>query len=199
MASSTRRLTCCGVPEDAPTNRWSPVSSNTRHPQAHATGPHLDTPQGQHEDQAREARETGNTLEKRHDSGTGIKAVVLHVPCLQGATGDVQPLGRLALGEPLGVSLAIACKQLRALEARPTLMAIMIATVLCLAYRCHRLPLFPKSLPCEKWRAKDGEVAPWLPSLSVSSQVFARSSSRRDGRRGDQGRSRVISNIHRDR
>jgi hypothetical protein len=67
------------------------------------------------------------------------------------------------------------------------LVAIMIATVLFLDYRYHRLPPLPKPLPCAKWRAKDGEVAPWLQSLSVSSQVFARSSSRRDGRRRDRG------------
>src|SRR6266700_1499698 len=50
-----------------------------------------------------------------------------------------------------------------------------------------QLPLLPKPLPCEKWRAKDGEVAPWFQSLSVSSHSFSRSSSRRDGRRHDIG------------
>ena len=148
---------------------------------------HLDTHQVQREDQAMEECETGNTLEKRHNSGTGVQAVLIHTPCLQGATGYVQPLGRLALGEPLGVSLALSFKQLSTLAARPALIAIMIATVLVLDYRCHRLPPFPQSLPYAKGRAKDGEVAPWLPSLSVSSQVFSRSSSRRDGRRGDRG------------
>src|SRR5262249_40776011 len=81
----------------------------------------------------------------------------------------------------------IAWKQVSALETRPALVAIMIATVLFLDYRCHRLPPRPKPLPCAKWRAKDGEVAPWLQSFSVASQVFSRSPSRRDGRRGDQG------------
>ena len=64
----------------------------------------------------------------------------------------------------------------------------MLAAVLFLDYRYHRLPPLPKSLPCEKWRAKDGEGAPWLQSLSVPSQVFSRVLSRRDGRRGDRGR-----------
>src|SRR5262249_37264336 len=91
-------------------------------------------------------------------------------------------------GDPLSAQLPIACKQVSALETRPALVAIMIATVLFLDYRCHRLPPRPKLLPCAKWRAKDGEVAPWLQSFSVASQVFSRSPSRRDGRRGDQGR-----------
>src|SRR5262249_1339926 len=98
-----------------------------------------------------------------------------------------QHLGCLALGDPLDVQLAITFKQVSALKARPALVAIMIATVLFLAYRCHRLPPLPQSLPCEKWRAKDGETAPRLQSLSVSSQVFSWSSSRRDGRRGERG------------
>src|SRR5262249_17940373 len=157
--------------------------------QANATGPHLDTHQVQREDQAMEERETGNTLEKRHDSGTGVQAVLIHAPCLQGATGDVQHLGRLALGEPLGVSFAISFKQLSALKARPALIAILIATVLVFAYRCHRLPPFSQSLPYEQWRAKDGEVAPWLQSLSVARPVFSRSPSRRGSRRGDRGQS----------
>jgi hypothetical protein len=76
------------------------------------------------------------------------------------------------------------CRVLRgtsstALEARPASIAIMIATVLFLDYRYHRLPPLPKPLPCAKWRAKDGEIAPWLQFLSVSDQMFSRSSSRR--------------------
>src|SRR5262245_28972805 len=59
----------------------------------------------------------------------------------------------------------------------------MIAAVLFVASRCHRLPPLPSDLPWEKWKAKDGEGAPRWQSLAVSSQVFARSPSRRDGRR----------------
>src|SRR5215470_2964974 len=72
----------------------------------------------------------------------------------------------------------------------------MIATVFVLAYRCHRLPPLPKPLPCAKWRAKDGEVAPLLQSLSVATQVFSRSSSRRDGRCGDRGQILLLAPSH---
>src|SRR5438445_11318888 len=103
--------------------------------------------------------ETGHAVKKGHDLRTGIEVVLVRPPRLQRATGHVQYLGRLALGDSLGVQLAISFKQISALEARPALVAIMIATVLCLDYRCHRLPPLPKPLLCENWRAKDGEVA----------------------------------------
>src|SRR5215831_16332620 len=122
--------------------------------------------------------EPGDTVKKGPHLGAGIEAVLVRPPRLERTAGHGQHLGRSALGDPLGVQFPIACKQVSALEARPALVAIMIALVLCLDYRCHRLPPLPKPLPCEKWRAKDGEVAPWLQSLSVSSPAFSRSSSR---------------------
>jgi hypothetical protein len=40
-----------------------------------------------------------------------------------------------------------------------------LAKVLCVAWIIVAIATsLPKSLPCEKWRAKDGEVAPWLQS-----------------------------------
>src|SRR5262249_16777200 len=119
--------------------------------------------------------------------GTGIKPILPRQPRLQRGTGYAQLLGHLTLGEPLGVQLALPCQPVSTFEASPALGAIMIATGLILDYRCPSLPPLPNSLPCAKWRAKDGEVAPWLQSLSVSSQVCSRSSSRRDGRRHDRG------------
>src|SRR5882724_12276245 len=82
--------------------------------------------------------ETGSTLEKRHDRGTGIEAVLVRAPRLQRTAGHVQPLGRLTLGDPLDVQLTIPRKQGRAFEARPALVTILIATLLVLDYRCHR-------------------------------------------------------------
>jgi len=93
----------------------------------------------------------------------------------------------------LDAQRTITFQQVSALETRPALVAIIIATVLFLDYCCHRLPPLPQSLPCAKWRAQDGEGAPRLQSLSVSRQVCSRSSSRRDGRRGDRGRKRNVS------
>src|SRR5919198_2802682 len=122
--------------------------------------------------------QTRDAMKKCDDSGALIKGLLIRQPGLQGTAGHVQHLGGLALGETLGVQVTISFKQVSAFEARPALVAIMLATVLFLDYRCHRLPPLPKPLPCEKWRAKDGEVAPWLQSLSVSSPAFSRSSSR---------------------
>ena len=72
---------------------------------------------------------------------------------MQRTAGHVQPLGRLTLGDTLGVQLIIPRKQVRAFEARPVLMTIFIATLLGLA-----LPLLP---PIPAFRptimlAKDG-------------------------------------------
>src|SRR5262245_20362785 len=132
----------------------------------------------QRDDQAMQEGEPGDTVKKGHHLGTAIEAVLVRPPRLQCAARDVQHLGRLALGDSLGVQRAISFKQVSALAARPALVAIMIATVLCLDYRCHRLPPLPKPLPCENWRAKDGEVATGFQSLSASSPTFSRSSSR---------------------
>jgi hypothetical protein len=111
------------------------------------------------EDEAMQEGETGNAVEKHHDGRALVQALLICPPCLERAAGHVEYLGRLALGEPLGVQLAIAFTQIGTFEACPALVAIMIATVLFLAYRCHRLPPLPKPLPYAKWRAKDGEVS----------------------------------------
>src|SRR4051812_43788559 len=89
-----------------------------------------------------EERETGHTLEKRHDSGTGVKAVLIHAPCLQCAAGDVKHLGRLTLGDTLGVQIIIPSKQGRTFEARPALVTSSIAIVFVWDYRCHSSLLF---------------------------------------------------------
>jgi len=109
-------------------------------------------------------------------------------PAPPGACCRARPVpGPLGAGSPLGVQLALAFTQASVLQARPALVAIMIAVVLFVAYRCHRLPPLPSALPWEKWKAKDGEGASRWQSLAVSSQVFAQSPSRRDGRRDDRG------------
>ena len=69
--------------------------------------------------------ETRKTVKKRHDRRTLVKVLLVRPPRLQRAAGHVQHLGRLALGDPLGVQLAISCKQVSALEARPALVAII--------------------------------------------------------------------------
>jgi hypothetical protein len=72
----------------------------------------------------------------RHDSGTGLEAVVGQAPRLWRAAGHGKPCGCLARGAPLGRQPAIPCQESSAVEARPALGAILMATVLCLAYGC---------------------------------------------------------------
>jgi hypothetical protein len=86
--------------------------------------------------------ETGSTLEKRHDRGTGIEAVLVRAPRLQRTAGHVKPLGRLTLGDTLGVQITIPRKQVSAFEARPALVTSIIATLRVLDDRCHRYLLF---------------------------------------------------------
>jgi hypothetical protein len=84
--------------------------------------------------------EAGKTLKKLDDMGIRIEVILPRPPSLQGGAGDLKNLCRSPLGETLGVQLAISFKQVRAFQARPALVAIMIATVLCLVYRLGYLP-----------------------------------------------------------
>src|SRR5262249_21625772 len=87
---------------------------------------------------------TGNTLEKRHDSGTGVKAVLIHAPCLQGTTGYVKDLRRLTLREALGLQVAILRKQVCAFDAIPALVARLTVS-LCLLVDCAHSDLLVPS------------------------------------------------------
>src|SRR5262249_40540024 len=55
----------------------------------------------------------------------------------QGTAGHVKHRGCLALGDSLDLQLAILGKEVSAFEARSTLVAIMIAMLRCVDYRCH--------------------------------------------------------------
>src|SRR5262245_27418919 len=150
------------------------------------------------QDQPMQKGKTGDTRKKRHDRGTLIQVLLVHSPALQGTAGHVKHLGRLTLGHPLYFQIAIPFKQVSAFEACPALVAIMIATGALLGLSLPQaIPPLLKSLPCENWRAKHGEVAPRLQSLSVSRHSFARLSSRRDGRHHDRGRIVYISSLSR--
>ena len=86
-----------------------------------------------------------DALKKRDDGGTRIKPILLRTPRLQCSAGHVKHLGRLTLGEPLGLQFAIPRKQVRAFEASPALVAIIVATLLLLDYRSHSYLLFQPS------------------------------------------------------
>ena len=75
--------------------------------QANPTRTDFDTHQMEREDQAMQEGETGDALKKRHDSGTRIEALLVRPPRLQRAAGHLKHLGRLTLGEPLGLQSAI--------------------------------------------------------------------------------------------
>ena len=81
--------------------------------------------------------ETGHTMKKGHNRKTDIEAVVVQVPHLQRAAGHVKHLSCLTLGEPLGVQIVIPFKEVSTFGASPALVAIMLAALLCLDYRCH--------------------------------------------------------------
>ena len=136
--------------------------------QANPTGAHLDTHQMERQDQAMQEGETGDAVKKRHDRGTRIEALLVRPPRLQRAAGHVKHLGRLTLGEPLGLQIAILLKQLSAFDAIPALVAILIASLLVLDDCSHSYLLFHPS-PCVYVMAKDGEVAFWFQPFTVSS------------------------------
>ena len=109
--------------------------------QTHQTNPtraYLDTDQVDGQDQAMQERETWHALEKRHDRGTLVQALLIRTPCLQRATRHLKYLSGLTLGDPLGMQLAIPLTQLGAFEASPALVAIFVAALLILYYCSHR-------------------------------------------------------------
>jgi hypothetical protein len=120
--------------------------------QAHPAGPDLNTHHRQGQNETRQASQPWRTVEKRHDRRALVTGLLVRSPRRQRAAGALQHLGRLALGDALGVPLPIACIQVSALAARPALVAIRLAIGLVVDYRCHRLPPLPKPLPCEQWK-----------------------------------------------
>jgi hypothetical protein len=109
--------------------------------QANPAGAHFGTDQVDRQDQSMQEGESQNAVKKCYDSGTRVQALV-HPPCLKRATGHVERLGRLTLGEALGLQIVILLKALRAFNAIPALVAI-IAVALCILDDCaHSYLLF---------------------------------------------------------
>ena len=107
-------------------------------------------------------------------------------PRLQRATGHLKPLGRLTLGEALGVQVAIRRRQVSAFEALPALVTLLVALVLLLDDRSHSDLLVP-SFALVGVMAQDGEVACWFqPEWCRLADRLGRSASP-SGRRGDRG------------
>ena len=73
--------------------------------QTHPTSAHLNTHHVECDDQPMPEGETGNTVAKRYNRGPGIEAALGRAPRLQRPAGHVLPLGRLTLGEALGLPI----------------------------------------------------------------------------------------------
>jgi hypothetical protein len=86
------------------------------------------------------------TVKKGDHGGMLVKALLVGPPCLKRAAGNIQHLGRLTLGDALGLQTAILLKQVSAFEAIPALVAIIIVTLLILDYCSHSYLLLLKPL-----------------------------------------------------
>jgi len=140
--------------------------------EAHPTGPHFGVDQVERHNQPMQEGETSHTAQKRHDHRALIAALVGGSPSLQGAARDVKPLGRLTLGEALGVPMAIPLTQCSAFDTLPALVAILVALRLLL-HDCAHSDLLCHPSAFVYVMAKDGEVAFSFQPSAVSSDCLA--------------------------
>jgi hypothetical protein len=91
--------------------------------------------------------ETSRTVKKGHDSGTRSEALVVCLPGLERAAGNIEPLSCLPMGEPLSLQIAIALKQFSASGSLPAWGTIVVASLLILDDGSHGylLVLKPRS------------------------------------------------------
>src|SRR5262245_37991799 len=116
--------------------------------------------------------ETRHAVKKRDDHRTGIEALVVRLPCLQGTAGHLKHLGRLTLREPLSLQVAILCKQLRAFDTMPALGARIIAALRLLDDQFHS-SLLLKPLSWENGLAKDDEGALLVQPFTLSRRCLS--------------------------
>jgi hypothetical protein len=122
-----------------------PIEARDLSPETHETNPtgaYFGTHQGYPQDQAMQESKPRRPLKKLNDRRTRVESLLIRPPRLQRAAGHLKHLGRLTLGEALGFETALPFKQLSAFEALPALVAILIATLLVLAYCSHSYLLF---------------------------------------------------------
>ena len=67
----------------------------------------------------------------------------------------------------MSLQITVLVKQFGTPHPLPALLTSSIATLCIMDYSAHSY-LLPKLMPCEKWMAKDGEVATRLQPLCVS-------------------------------
>ena len=97
--------------------------------QANTTSADLDTDEVQGQNEPMKERESGTTLKELRDMRTTIEGVMPCVPRLQGASGHLQPLGSLTLGDTLRLQVEILLEQVSPLETVPKLMATAMVAV----------------------------------------------------------------------
>jgi hypothetical protein len=136
--------------------------------QANPTGTHFGTHQMERQHQAMQEGKTGHTVKKRHDSRTLVEALLVRPPRLQRAPRHLKHLGRLTLGDALGLQIAIPLKKVSAFEAIPALVLIIVASLRLLDYRAHSYLLL-QPFAFVFVMAKDDEGACWFQLFAVSS------------------------------
>src|SRR5215510_13844432 len=87
-----------------------------------------------------------NALKKPDDMRTRIEPTLPHAPRLQRGSGDMQHLGSLTLGDPLGLQVVILVQQFGASDPIPSLLALYIATLFVMDYSSHSYLLYRS--PC---------------------------------------------------
>src|SRR5215831_13972584 len=163
--------------------------------QANPTRADFDTDYMERQYEAMEEGESGHTLKERDHLGTCIEAILPGAPGLERAPGDVKRLGGLTLGDPLRLQIAILVKQFGASHPLPSLLAVGIATLFIMEYSSHGYLLYQSASHVRSGRAKDGEVASWLQSLSVASHAYTGASAKPDGRYHDRGPDDWVSQV----
>jgi hypothetical protein len=125
------------------------------------------------QDPALQESQAGDAMKNRHACGTLSQGLLVRLPGLQGPAGYVKPLGRWALGHPLGLAIAIARTLLRACEAIPALDALLIVPLLGVDSCAPSSRPLRKPLSRYNSMAQDGEVACLWQPLTMSSHSLS--------------------------
>jgi hypothetical protein len=107
------------------------------------------------QDQSMQEGKTRRTVKKGHDSRTRIEALVVGLPGLERAAGNIEQLGCLPMGEPLRLQSAVALKQCSAPGSLLAWVTIVVASLLILDDGSHGYLLVLKPRSSGKYMAKD--------------------------------------------
>jgi hypothetical protein len=173
IGSPHKAIKACALPEEAH--------------QAHATGADFGTHHVYPADEAMPASQTWEAVNKGHHSGTRIATCLVRLPRLEGPARHIELVGRLPLGETLGLQRAILIKARSAFKAIPACVVCLRALLPGLDSGAHHV-LLVHPLP---W---SGHGSGWRGRLriatltEVESLDFSIVSFRPSGRSHDRGR-----------